>query len=341
MNEGKLAVTNKKTHLLTTLVLAVAVSLASCGGGGISGSTGAAPGSSGSLDGQVQVPEGFSPKAAARTDGKGLAGAIVKTTTSLGSQLTVTADANGSFTFTSLPVANNTEITAASGTVQLKMYADIVAGSNSKNIDSTTTAAAVMYEKLASLNMSAPAIGTIEGSALITPLQTEIENALLQPQSYSYSSFADSQNTADAITRINAGASFSDTTAPAITITYPASGSEILDSDFVDDSFAIQFTYSDSESVPDTVGSPIAATIQLDGEDPVTITSFFATPTAAIQFDQQSSSLAEITGSLIDITSNVTTRTATITLSVTDISGNTGTDSSTFTIIPDVGPPPE
>ncbi|MEW5947465.1 MAG: hypothetical protein AB1742_14840 [bacterium] len=328
MDEGKQIVSNNKTYLLTILVFAVTILLTSCGGGS------SAP--TGSLNGQVQVPEGFNPKAAARTAGKGLMGAAVTAYST-----TVTADADGNFTFASLPVANCTEIAAASGAIQLKMYADITAGSNSKNINSTTTAAAVIYEKLVSLNMAAPAIGTVEGSALITPLKTEIGNALLQPQSYSYASFADSQNTADVIARINAGASFSDTTAPAITITYPANGSQATDSKFVDASFAIQFTYSDSESVPDSVGSPIAATIQLDGGNPVTITNYFATPTVATQFEQQSSSLAEITGSLIDITTNVTTRTATITLSMTDISGNTGTGISTFTIIPDVGPPPE
>ncbi|MEW6200557.1 MAG: carboxypeptidase-like regulatory domain-containing protein [bacterium] len=317
--------------------------LVSCGGGGI-GSV-SVGGVTGGLNGYVQVPDGAQYRVVdsdgGRLTAKGVAGAQVVVNTAAGAYVT-SADKTGRFSFISLPAGDFMEVAATFSGIEIKMYVSVEKGKIiSKDINPTTTAAAVVYEKLKSQNNTVSSIQELESSNLILDLATEIENSLING-TYDYDFLKDSQAVADIIARINSGASLADTTPPVVSIVTPADGSEILDSDFVSDDFIIKVSYADDDSIPDTIASPISATLELDSGAKIDIpVSYFEEIPSSTGFEVQTLSLKPLTGQLIDITSNLKSYTAAITVSFTDVSYNTGTAASSFTIVPDVLNPPE
>lgn len=339
------------SHLRANLVLALALAalalpMLGCGGGGGGGavaSTAQTPTSN--LAGRVSGPDAAraAARTAARTAARGLEGVSVTVYTDNGS-VTATTDANGAFSFSSLPVDGDlVQVAASTGTILMKMYLPLAAGANSKNITALTTAASIVYEELAQLGQAPTGISDLENSTIIGELTDEIENAILNnPAGYSYTALADGANTDEIIDRITAGASLTDVTAPTITITAPAASANVTDADFTDDSFSIVFSYSDAASAPDTVGAPLTITLKVDDGQPVTVpaSSFGAAP-ASTSFTLDSGDLTSITNSLINLTTNVTSHTAVLTVSAVDLSGNTGSASVTFTIVPDVWQTPD
>jgi hypothetical protein len=327
---------------MLALFCALMLLISSCGGGG--GAGGGSAISKGSLRGYVQVPDSANLKIAreaSRSAAKGLAGVRVIINTASGAYTTFT-DNTGQFGFNALPVGDFTEVIASTGTVLMKMYVPIEsAKTTSKNLNAVTTAAAIVYEKLESKNKAPSSIQEVENSNLIKGLITEAETSLING-TYNYDSLKNSQTVSDILDRIEAGASLSDTTPPVVTIITPASGSKVLDSDFVSDKFTVKISYEDEKSVPDSLASPITATLQFGSNAPITIPlTYFGNIPASLTFDIQTTPLNALTSPLIDITSNLTTFTATITVSITDLSNNTGIATSTFTIVPDILNPPE
>ena len=313
-----------------TAILIMLVLLAGCGGGGGGGGTVA---TTGTLQGYVD--QDTVARAAGR--GAGLSGISGATVTAVvnGTNYTDTADSNGYFQIAGVPAGSYIPVTATGGGITLKAYVNVTGGATTtKNLSARSTAAAMIYDKMVanSLTASAPASPDImDSSSLTPPVETEIETAL-SAGTFDYNTVLAGGNVSAAIARIQSGASFSDKTAPAVSLASPGAGVQISDVDFRSETFNLQMGYSDATPA---YTSSLSVALSMDGGANQDITGYFSLADAATI---SSSDLYQFTRTLFDLPSNDTTRTMTLRMSVDDASGNKTIASWSFTVYP-LAPP--
>lgn len=243
-----------------------------------------------------------------------------------------TTNPSGWFSASGLPAGNYAEATAVFSGNTMKAFYDIPAGGTaSKNINSRSTAASMVYLQLKNQGKSTPSsISPIENLVLIEGVETEIETAL-QNSTYNYNTQYASASVQAVINRIDSGGSFSDTTAPSLSAQTPESGALVSDVDFRSENFSVVFIYFDSYPM---YFSSLIATLKMDDGNPQDISSYLNLDSTTISSDD----IYEFNRTLFDLPSNDVSRTMTITISVEDMSGNTGAGSVQFTVYP-VSPP--
>lgn len=179
--------------------------LTGCGGGGGSSTT-TSTATTGTISGTVALPNSSSAKEAAITD-------LTTLTVASGSASTK-PDATGKYSLSVDPGANvKVTVTAASGNVVLTAYVDsVTAGATaSKDINSTSTAVAMIYEKNTKLTLA-----QIEASSSLASVKTAVESALTDSTADSLASNTSvSSSAATAASSIATGTS-ADATAPTI-----------------------------------------------------------------------------------------------------------------------------
>jgi len=314
--------------VVALLCMAAAIFSPGCGGGG-SGGGSSSPGSySGYVDTGAVARQAIADRSAGLT---GLGGASV----SFAGQ-TYTANDSGRFSFADIEPGNYYEATAVKDSITLKGYVNISSGqAKTKNINARTTAAAMAYGRLVSeglLGGIPTSPETIEYSALISGVESEIE-AALGNGSYDFNTVLNGANVAQVVSRIRAGGSFSDTTSPQLTFSYPGEDAAKSDLEFQDESFYLEFGYSDSGAP--MYGSTLSVTFTMEGEQARDITEYFSAVDATTI---RSTDLDQFTGSLFNFTQYDQTHEMTVSVSIEDASGNRGSITGTFSVYPS-GPP--
>lgn len=313
--------------MITGAIALFALIATGCGGGGGNGGV-ATP--TGSVQGYVDTG------AVARIAGRSAALTPVSGATIVASTgARATSGNNGFFTLNGIPAGNYISITATKGSLTLKSYINVTAGTTiTKNIDARTTAAGMIYEKLRdqSLTASAPADpASIESSELASDIETEIETAI-NADSFNYSTVASGASVSEAVSRISSGGSLTDRTPPEITFSNPGSSTRISDVDFRDQAFFVQLGYSDA--APLHTGN-LKITLSMDGGDETDVTSYFTQPDSA---SIKSNGFYQYTRTLFNLASNDEEHTITIRVTAEDASGNSQFAGWSFTVYPQAPP---
>ena len=130
------------------------------------------------------------------------------------------------------------------------------------------------------------------------------------------------------------GAFSGDRTAPALTITSPATGASMADSVFWANSFQITLKYEDASEMD---MASLAVTMKMDNGASQSINQYFSKQDSTTII---SANISQFTHTLFDIQSNDQTRTITVTASIKDAKGNQSTSpTATITITPVAQPP--
>ncbi len=320
-----------RIFLITGLLALSITAMNGCGGGGGGGGgTGGGSPTTGAIRGYVDKG------AVARVAGRSAPVTPVAATITVksGTQVVNYTSTNGYFDISGITPGNFVEVTATAGYIVLKGYFTIVAGQIvTKNIDSRTTAAGMIYEHVKDTTNAPTDISNVEDSGQIADVETEIETALAA-QNYSYTSIYNGATVATVVNNINNGASLNDTTAPTLTITYyQTEPGKVVDVDFHSSTtFYIQIAYSDAGAMD---FSSLNVTFKMDDGTAQDISQYFQQTNSTTV---RSSGIDAFIDTLFALPTNDVARTMTVSVSLKDKSGNKGTATTSFIVFPAAPP---
>jgi len=117
---------------------------------------------------------------------------------------------------------------------------------------------------------------------------------------------------------------------PVLSLTSPAANSTVTDVEFNNDAFRIEVTFADQSGIS---MATLRATIKVDNESPVDITSYFARSGNKIVTDN----ISEVTKTLFDVRLNDRTRKVTVVISLDDVMENPAAMTAEFIVVPGGG----